>query len=398
MSKKSTNLMGAVWKRCALLAILGCLPNPKAAGHQLGLLRQGQVELPASWDYDGHEILGHIGAHVCVWDAETGKLLSHLPDAGAPIQYVELSLSSRVALASEYGSLSGDLPSPVEEAAIQVWDLQKGREMLAFRGERPGSLSPDGKQVLSWSGAFANGDDYNKQGGYKYVITVRNCALGRILIRRIVSDVPAMQSLTFSPTGRLVVAFGQMCMSVFDAKSGAEFSHVSFPLRLVAVGLKFSQDGMHYLTYGRPTAVWSLDGHLVAQLPNESEDTEAAFCGGGRRIVAVDWGGHLRVWDYGENRIISEMTGPRNSRTLQVSNNARFCVTQSGGEVCVWDLVTKREFQVGSAPESVIGFSPDSSRLLVGGRPFRVYDNLSGKLLRTLNLLPGPQWESWTLN
>ncbi len=37
------------------------------------------IERPSrGWDYDGRRILGHIGHDICLWDAETGKLLHRM--------------------------------------------------------------------------------------------------------------------------------------------------------------------------------------------------------------------------------------------------------------------------------------------------------------------------------
>ena len=254
---------------------------------------------------------------VRIWDAETGRSLSVLRGHVGAVNGLALFPNGKV------------LASCGEDRTFRLWDLEHGKPLAVREDEgnsvRAAAFSADGKRLAS--------------GGNRGVLFLRDPATGRILDE---IDASSISSLAFSPDGNTLAAL-----------SGHTLRGDSSPLLLQNLVSKIGSK-----------APFKRGGSSVAYSPDGT-------------ILAVAFDETLALLDTATNRVIRELPGHYNRRgCVAFSPDGRYLASVSDGwggkanrSIRVFEIATGTEIHTfeRELPIFAVAFSPDGSRLAVGG-------------------------------
>jgi WD40 repeat protein/tRNA A-37 threonylcarbamoyl transferase component Bud32 len=221
------------------------------------------------------------------------------------------------------------LASANEDGSVRVWDLDTGRELLAFRGHKGGvfglAFSPDGQRLAS--------------GGQDATVRVWDATTGKVFLT-LEGHQHGAVSVAFSPDGRRLVS------------GGGEFADV-----------KKGEVILWDAVTGEP--VWTIPlGVHAGPVPS------VCFSPDGKQIATADWGQTIRLWDAetgDRTRTLDKFSG---DAVVYSPDGKRLASTSSLGRAAhLWDAATGDEvgsLRLGRMPRAV-AFSPDGQRLAIAG-------------------------------
>jgi WD40 repeat protein len=222
------------------------------------------------------------------------------------------------------------LASASEDGSVRVWDLDGGREVLAFRGHKGGvfglAFSPDGRRLAS-AGQDATVRVWDANTG-KVFLTLEGHQNGAV-------------SVAFSPDGRrLVCGGGQFA----DVKMGE-------------------------------VVLWdAVTGNRIWTIPlreHAGPVPGVCFSPDGKQIATADWGQNVRFWNAETAELTRKLNMPFAGDAVVFSPDGKYLASTSslGRAAHLWDAQTGEELwslPLGRMPRAV-AFSPDGRRLAVAG-------------------------------
>jgi WD40 repeat protein len=389
------------------------------------------IERPSrGWDYDGKRILGHIGHDVCLWDAETGELLQRMKGHQEQIHRVQFSPDGNHALSSSWARPGPMVPIISRDTRVILWNLGTGRERNSFQGQVAGEFSPDGKRIVTFSQrpgtgqpdpslgestVPSTGEVWQLGSEAKFDAAIWDADTGRQLVKAKLDERndPYNDTLHFSPdASRFVHLYNGGFLPyntsggvLFNAGDGREIG------RITRDDLKFGQ-GHRYTSSGAiasfgPESARLIDlksGRVVQSIEHDMQALWGeVWTHDGRKVAAIDPDGAIKICDIESGiTITGAKGGPYPQRIAIISpDNSRLAVVSGGVHVekrevepqfGLYDLNTGAELtEIKLAKQwRLVGFSPDSKTLLVGGPEFVIYDAVKGTRIRTLTLRIDP--------
>jgi WD40 repeat protein len=376
----------------------------------IALHRPGEVTL---WDGDGKQLLRIAGAGTNValspdgkrivslsenllglgvalriWDATTGKVLSTLMQLHYPHSRVSYSPDRRWLAAADdkiavlwdattskqvhslightsqiiqvaFSHDSRRLATADQKGTLKLWNPSGGEELYTYRGHKGlvGSVavSPDGQQLASTGtdGTLRIWDGTQSQ-------QVRHLAHGAT---------SPLRSLAFSPDSKRLVVAG----------------YESTPPLPVLGGFTTGEAVVYDLATGHQSML--LKPQIRRFRPGKVGEYRVAFCPDGKRIACGNPNGTINIWDAATGKelcLCKEHAGP--ITTLAFSPDSQHLVAgdegaqetafQGGGiripkmikpgVIKVWDILSGRELrtlEVGPSPITSVVFSPDGRHL-----------------------------------
>jgi WD40 repeat protein/serine/threonine protein kinase len=397
----------------------------------------------AEFSPDARRILTVSGYTVCVWDAETGRLITD-------------PLTHSFTVDSSHFSPDGKRIVTVSlDRSARVWDAQSGQPLTEpikpSAGINSAEFSPDGKRLLtgSWDNSFlvwdvetgkllleavkpnqvTAGKVAPARKGNVYSVNVAGYANSLDGVTETFSGFPT--TAHFSPdANRIVTVSLSLGARVWDAQTGAALTE---PIKPV-MGANFSPDGEHLVTFsgdltarvwdaqtGQPvtgsmkhdhailSAEFSPDGRriiiasadhkafvwdaqtgkaLAEPMRHSSHVASTQFSPDGKRMVTVSSDRTIRIWRARASQPLTEPMRHRSSvRSAHFSPDGKRIVTASAdGTACVWDAQTVRPLleplNNGDLVDS-IQFSPEGKRILTASadKTARIWDAQTGQLL-----------------
>lgn len=378
---------------------------------------KASIERPTrGWDYDGKRILGHIGYDIYLWDATTGELLHSMTGHQERIQVVQFSPDGHHALSSSWMP-----PGPMQPMRISkdtrtiLWNLETGRKRYDLKGEVAGEFSPDGKRVVTFSQRSIESSSFDA--------AVWDTLTGRGLVTVKLDDHsgPYWDTLHFSPDGDRFIYFKKGAYLLFNSSEAVLYNTSNGR----EMGRAAARYGIHRYTSGGALASFDSErGSLVAiesgrSLQSFEHGLKANWCGAwthdGGKVAAFPTNGAFKIWDMESGKSIAGARAgvyPRNIAFIS-PDNRRLAIAWGGVNVenreidpafGLYDMNSGAEIATIQLAEhaSLIGFSPDSKTLLVGGYAYKkyiaenekrtilpefaIYDAVDGKKVRTLAL------------
>ena len=455
MIEKMISEVKAGFAIAGLILCIGAFSQPAAAqplSNESGQWKQS-IERPSrTWDYDGTRILGHLGFDICLWDAMTGKLLHRMKGHKEYIHAVQFSPDGHHALSSSWIGPGPMNPVISRDTRIILWNLATGRERNRFPGQVAGEFSPDGKRIVTfsqrpgtgqpnpaWGEATipSTGDVWQLGSAPKFDAAIWEIDTGRQLVKvkpDKYSD-PKRHTLHFSPDGRRFVyiengaflLYNSSGGVVFNSSDGREIRRVTGEdLKDTGEALKFGQ-GHRYTSNGalasfsreRARLIDLESGRVVQNVEHDLKPGDGlrfwgqAWTHDGGKVAAIPSGEHaIKILDLQSGKTTTgAKTGPYPKRTAIVSpDNSRLAVEWGGANnvepgLGLYEMKTGEEIAIIQFAKfgGLIGFSPDSKSLLVGGSAydeyisenekrtilpeFVIYNSEDGKKIRTLKLL-----------
>jgi serine/threonine protein kinase/WD40 repeat protein len=248
-----------------------------------------------------------------IWDADTGLPLQ------APVR-MELGPPDSVIMPSHDGqrALVHRPADKTEQASVSVWRSTrkapvKRHTVPGFRNFNTGAMSPDGK--LGWMGSE--------------VPQPTRCHVYEIATDRVLLDVPTIgevYSTLFSPDAT-------RCYIVTNQGTVHGFS----------------------LTTGQP--LWDANQQPGGIIP-------AAITHDGSRLIAGHRDGHVRIYDTATGKVVHELDGLGEIRTIRLApdHSGRFVSSGVSGLVHLWQLETGAKLQTFTGHTSIVlasAWSPD---------------------------------------
>jgi len=350
------------------------------------------IERPnKDWDFDGKRILGHIDNDICLWDAATGQLLHRMKAHRERIQKVQFSPNGAYALSSSWISAGPMVPFKSKDTRTILWDLATGQSKQLLPDQVAGEFSPDGERIVTFSQRPDKTSSFNA--------AIWDVLTGQKLVKVTLDggSGPRFDDLHFSLDGtRFVHIHAQTRGAVlYDSRDGREAGRVSDCsgiIRYTSTGTLACFD-----LYKEPGTISQIDiesGRTLWSFEHGKKVEEGwsgAWAHDGRKVAAFSIHGPIRIWDTETGAAITGAQGGQYPRydTIISPDNSRLAILSGGGNVNhkevepqfgLYDLNTGAEVCLFGLTRTgvLIGFSPDSKSLAVGGSKLDVYNSADG--------------------
>ena len=367
------------------------------------------IERPnPTWDYDGDRILGHVGQKVILWDTTTGKVLQKFQGHEERLFAVRFSPDGIHAISSSWVE-PGEIMYKSKDTRTILWNLATGENKAVFQDQVAGEFSPDGKRLVTFSARP------EKLGWFDAVVW--DAAQGSKIAEAKLEDAssPRRDTLHFAPDGstfaHIMAGVGLLTNPSFgvlyDARDGREIGRS--PLNN---GHYYTTGGHHYTSNGTLVSlekdsvmVTDLKAGRIQSIPHSLKyppDGVKSFWGAawthdGKKVAALPYGGgEIKIWDI-ESKIatIGVTSHPVTLSVAIISPDNKRLTIEAGANVedhpdlRLYDMNTGKELARIELAQwgHVIGFSPDSKTILVGGKEFVIYDSENGRKISSVKLL-----------
>ena len=324
---------------------------------------------------DGLRIVsGSYDGTIRIWNSETGEQVGLLLEG----------ISSRV----ESIAISPDgnrVAAGAREDVIGVWDIETGKLIRQYEDEKLGfvqsiSYSPDGNYLVSGSEKRI---ERNDTVWISHTLRVWDTETGKQVRMRMKGE--DIQSLSFSPDGRLVAAGSRSgFISFWDPETGNQIGEPILGHESGVNSIDFSPDGKIIVSGGwdfpsHSVKIWDVKTRKLVGRPLEGHTSgilSVAFSPDGKCIVSGSADKTIRIWDLETREPIGD---PLSGHTNMVNSVAwgpdgKWIVSGSSDfTIRVWE-VGNRDGQIGktlnghSGEVRSIAFSPDGKHLVSGAQ------------------------------
>lgn len=337
-----------------------------------GTLEANQIRQLLFTPDDKTLVLSDSSNVIRLWDIARKKVAHELKGHPGPIQSMALSPDGKT-----LASASGD-------ANIRLWDVAAGKEKLDFAaggGVSGLAFSPDGK-TLSAIGLYPGFALFDANTGKKL---------------RKVDRVGQLLGLVYAHDGKTLIGMSSHLLQVFDAASGKDLRRFEAPRRMIN-WLTLSPDGKTLATFGNgrhTLELWDVaSGKLLHPAPGHRHYiTSLVFSADGRQVFSAAglWDIPLQVWDArtGERRY--ELgDNPNGVDELALSPDGKLLAAcgYNDNTIRLWDPAGRKEVRVFKGDmKSVqsVAWSTDGKTLASAGRrdlqsgDLRIWDAATGK-------------------
>jgi RNA polymerase sigma factor (sigma-70 family) len=339
------------------IARMGTIQFRHSIGPSLVHYDMSDPTIDVAFSHDGQVIATGWEDRLRLWNANTGNFLSEIktPDFTSGRQVFSpdgrFLAASFVGLAPQVGRVS----------YVGLWDAKTGKVRHRFPPEKGLQSDPNGVESHIWQVAFSPDSRLLALSEHKGTIQVWNTATGkqvRVLAPKSSTTGP-FTCMAFTPDGKTLVAIASQARQIWHWDIGS--GEVN---KVVPVDIKEEQHGSWWL---------SGDGRTFTCLFFDQRN--------------------VRLLDTSTGKVRCQLEGEIAANLCRVAFTAdgRLFATlsQRGGDedkliVSLWDTESgklKHQFKIPSQRLGFMTFSPDGSRMTIGGWYTRLYDVASGKEL-----------------
>jgi WD40 repeat protein len=376
-----------------------------------------------------------------IWDARTGKILTHIGEDSHDLTDIRISPdNSHVLTASE-------------KRVARLWKLPSGRQFMTLRGYLNDidesilddsymywvafmneiKLSPDGKYLaIGKTGNNARlmdlqagklirtfrgheniviSLDFSPDG--KYLATGSADGTTRIwevetgrMVRSLpegTSEIPDF-SVDFSPDGNwIAIGSWDGLVRIWDVRTGKLIKAITAHDGASPYSVQFSHNGLYILSGG-------LDGKLkIFEIDTGLEvreligHTDVVSCirrhPDGKLMITASWDGRVKIWDIGTGMQVSRFTAHDTKvQALDIDATGKYIVTGADDNTArLWDLADCRlitTFTGHAGTVSSVNISPDGKTLITGSHDgtIKSWDLKTGKELLTFIFIGEDDW------
>jgi len=269
------------------------------------------------------------------------------------------------------------------DAAVRLWDLATGKEILTISHDRAKvlavALSPDGKVLAS---ADANGSP----------VRLWDTATGKEL-RSCAGHNGSVVALVFAPDGKTFASAGtDGTVRVWETATGQEMRQMKASDGS-ATSVAFSSDGklLAAAAGGRTVRVWeAATGQEVAGDDAQDTATVVAFAPDGKHLAFGGADKVVRLWNIADKKEVRRFEGHAGSiSSVAFAPDGKTLASTTGiavtdRSVRLWDVSTGKELRrVRSEFLGSVAFTPDGKTLVVapGDATIHLFDPGTGQEL-----------------
>lgn len=296
----------------------------------------------------------------------------------------------------------------VEACELDIWDTQSGHKLLTIKRHRftvsSIEFSPDGGQLVSCGWPPDTAPD-----GRQHTIKVWDAKTGKEL--RGLKPEGTLETIAFSPDGRLVAAAAGHYIHVLDAASGQEVRELGGNIGVTS--LMFSADGKKLASAGiappddkgvglivfdldRPATGWTRlrDGRKLLHIIADKAETfigidakrvlRVVCSSDGRHVASAHGDTAVRLWEPAtgkEPRLLKGHTDDVWAIAFH-PDGTRLASSDTAGFVKLWDVASGQELLTLKQPRPMVvnanhlTFSPGGHRLAAvgSGGPVTLWD------------------------
>jgi WD40 repeat protein len=301
---------------------------------------------------NGRRALSASEDSVCLWDAQTGKLIRRLAEnaVGKGNTWLEghLAADGRTALLK------------LRDANLRVWDVDNDRELRTFGTPdarlQALALSPDGTRALT--STYVQGNPNQQPGPGDITIHLWDVATGKELRRFEGHTHFVVNPLAISPDDRLGVSGSwDKTVRVWDLSGDAPAG--------AGAAANPPDKGP-----GVPAPEGAAGARTKQLLGHEGAVTALAGSQDGRRLLSGDTEGSVRLWDVEKGAQLIQLDGARGEiRAVALSPDGHFAAAAGTEGMWCWDTTTGQVVPTvkEDKPMGGVFFSADGQRLVVAG-------------------------------
>ncbi len=359
-----------------------------------------------------------------LWNLETGKHLRTMRGHTDPIRFIAFSRDSRIA------ATGGE-----RDGAVYLWNLNTGENLHTLQGHAanafPAGFSMDSKRLVTFSednvvrvwsvdsGAQSNsfGEGEAPVWAYDYSPERKEIALAykessgvslwsvekEAVVQTLEGHTEQVESLTYSPDGRLLVSAGGDAARIWNLDTG-ETLHMPVGQDDWAEDISFFPNNDTIATRGAESSVslWSADsGEFLRAVPeNVGRIYAMAFAPDGETFASLSnpnhyygnnlIGGNIDIWSARSGARLRTIQGHTSDRwSVDFSPDGKAVVSAgTGGVLSIQDANTGEtihEIDGNTWIISSVRYSPDGKTLIsVGGAGIQIWDAQTGQLIEKL--------------
>jgi RNA polymerase sigma factor (sigma-70 family) len=280
-------------------------------------------------------------------------------------------------------SLSADgkvLATAGWDAAVRLWDLATGKELLTIPHGRAKvlavALAPNGKIVAS--------ADTNSG-----LVRLWDTATGKELRACAVPDI-SVTALAFAPDGKTLASAGSDGMvRLWETATGQELQQLRAG-NAAATGVAFSPDGKLVAGAAGTVHVWEAAGGKEVATPDADSATAIVFAPDGKQLAIGGTDKMIRLWNIADKKEVRRFEGHEGRITsLSFASDGKTLASTTGfpladRSVRLWDVNTGKELRrLRSEYHGSIAFTPDGKTLVVvpGDATIHLFDPDTGQEL-----------------
>lgn len=337
------------------------LTGHRATVFDLVLSPDGNVLLSGGGEkYVGGEF---VEGTIRYWDATSFAGKKAQPAAVAPgmeARQLEGHNANVAALAFKPGG--NQLASVSEDGVGKIWDVETGREVMAFEAYRMHKtfeaveFSPDGRYIATGGG----------------VLQLLDAQTGQELF--IVNSVYNLRSVAFSPRGRILAyANTDFEVPIWDVESNVKLAGLTENIKgegYAIHAVAFSPDGSLLASAGsRVIKIWDLQTEkaILKWEAHAPYITSIAFSPDGKLLASAGWDRVVKLWDVQTGKLVKAMSGHR-GYVLSLSFSPDGKTLASGSDdftIRLWDIATGKSRKTFTEKYFIedVAISPDGHTL-----------------------------------
>ncbi|KAF7366240.1 WD40 repeat-like protein [Mycena venus] len=346
---------------------------------------------------DGKQIVsGSVDQTVRIWDSETGDIVA------GPFEVhtkwgIAVAFSPDGRLIASGDNLRHDDDEESDSGAsedtsrggLRLWDAKTGTLVTGPIGDdgiESVAFSPDGKLVVSLT------------DGMMRLWDVKSGALEELFDKHHHWG----SSATFSPDGKRIAYVTLEGVNVWDLETDTEVEGSSDEGMSRSTFISFAPDGKWIVSGSdEPTIglqIWDSEtGSVIPAFLEESsfQVTSVTFSPDGKHIIAGGADHRLHVWDSKTGALVGRLRGHTGWVTSVVfsPDGRRIASGSNDGTIRIWDAevaiggLANKRFAGHTRGVTCVAFSPDGKQIVSGSADMtvRVWDSKTGALVTTLN-------------
>ena len=316
------------------------------------------------------------------WDVSSWKNVKTIGGSSGKVSSVGITPDGKHIIA---GTLGG-------KSAVKVWSLQDGSLRSTVKGDNIVAVSPDGRHFAT---AFDSGLGFSFDRTYNNPISIFSHE-GK-LVKELEGAVNDINSLSFSPDGKLIASAGHMEIRVWDIQAG----RMSYHFKGLGGARRINVEDVCFSPDGNSVVVIDENGISLRNVRN-GKSGEGYYCREEINGIALSRfhlvaavGNEVRVWKRGGEAFRALKGHSMAVLAIAISPDGKYLASAGYDQtIILWrlaDYSRQREYRGHQDLIQALTFTPDGRHIVSGSndstvRVWKVGDDSSMALLSSQDM------------